>query len=50
MSEKIFHTMNRVGVANLVLGILTIIMSTVLGITMIISGVRLIQRKKDLLF
>ncbi|HHV09096.1 MAG TPA: hypothetical protein GXX75_02305 [Clostridiales bacterium] len=50
MMEKIYHTMKSVGVWNLVLGILVIVASTFAGTLLILNGVRLLKKKKDLLF
>lgn len=50
MVERIYNTMKAVGIANLVMGILTIIAGVATGAFMIISGARLLKKKSDLLF
>ena len=50
MVERIYKTMKSVGVANLVMGILTIIAGIAGGVFMITSGARLLKKKSDLLF
>ena len=48
--EKVYKTMNSVGVWNLVLGIVVVVVGTLAGTTMIINGARLLKRKLDVLF
>jgi len=50
MNEKIYTTMKSVGIGNLVLGILLILAGTVSGLIMIVSGGKLLKKKKDILF
>ena len=50
MSEKIYSTMKSVGIGNLVTGILIIVVGIAGGIIMIISGAKLLNKKKDILF
>lgn len=50
MNEKIYKTMNNIGVLNLVLGICVIVISVGVGVTSIVSGAKLLKGKKSLLF
>lgn len=50
MGEKIYNTMKRVGVGNLIFGICTIVLGLVVGICIIINGATLLKKKSDLLF
>jgi hypothetical protein len=50
MMEKIYQTMRSVGVWNLVIGIMMIITGILSGVFMIVNGVTLLKKKKDLLF
>ena len=49
-NEKIYLTMNRAGIINLILGICTIVAGVTSGILLIVSGARLINRKKGITF
>ncbi len=48
--EKVYRSMKSVGVANLVMGILVIVIGAVIGSFIIANGVKLLKRKSDLLF
>lgn len=48
--EKIYKTMKGAGVANIVLGILVLLMGIITGILLIISGSSLMHQKKNLIF
>ncbi len=50
MEENIYRTMKSVGVGNLVLGILIIIIGIAAGVSSIVSGAKLIRKRKDLMF
>ncbi|HJD26612.1 MAG TPA: hypothetical protein IAA12_09175 [Candidatus Blautia intestinipullorum] len=49
MNEKIYRTMSGAGVCSLVIGIITLATGIAAGVLMIISGVRLLKRKSDIL-
>lgn len=49
MNEKIYRTMSGTGVCSLVIGIVTLVTGVAAGVLMIISGVRLLKRKSDIL-
>lgn len=48
--EKIYKTMKRIGNFNLISGICLLIVSLCIGIFLIITGIFLHKRKKDILF
>ena len=48
--EKIYKTMNSVGIWNLVLGIVIVVVGSLTGAAMIVNGARLMKRKLDVLF
>ena len=48
--EKVYKTMNSVGVWNLVLGIVIVVVGSLTGVAMIVNGARLLKRKSDILF
>ena len=50
MSEKVYHTMGKVGVGNLVLGIVLIVSGITAGVLMIVNGSKLLNKKKDVFF
>lgn len=50
MGEKIYQTMKSVGTANLVVGIIIIVAGVAAGVSVIVSGARLLGKKSDLLF
>ncbi len=50
MGEKIYTTMKSVGTANLVLGIVIMLVGIGTGVAVIVSGAKLLNKKKDLLF
>lgn len=49
MNEKIYKTMSRAGACSLVVGIVALVTGVAAGVLMIISGVRLLKRKSDIL-
>ena len=50
MEEKIYKTMGKAGVANLVIGICVLVVGTASGVLLIINGARLINQKNNLTF
>lgn len=48
--EKVYKTMKKTGVGNLILGIIILLTGITTGILMIISGARLLHEKKNLIF
>ncbi|MDF2542116.1 MAG: putative rane protein [Herbinix sp.] len=50
MMEKIYKTMKKVGVGNLVIGILLIVAGIVSGVFVIVNGAILLKKKSDILF
>lgn len=49
MNEKIYKTMSRSGVCNLVIGIVVLATGVVAGTMMIVNGVNLLKKKLDIL-
>lgn len=49
MNEKIYKTMSGTGVCSLIVGIVTLVLGSVAGVLMIITGARLLKRKSDIL-
>ena len=50
LEEKIYKTMKVVGIWNLVMGIVTIVVSVLAGSAMIVNGARLLKKKSEILF
>jgi len=50
VQERIYGTMNTVGVGNLIYGIISIIAGVSIGILSIINGARLLKSKSNILF
>ena len=50
MEEKTYKTMNGVGVANIVLGVISVAVGVSCGVLMIISGAKLLAGKSKILF
>ena len=50
MEEKVYKTMKKCGVANLVFGILTIVIGIAFGVISIMNGAKLLSRKSDIMF
>lgn len=48
--EKVYKTMKKTGVGNLVLGIMILLFGIAAGILMIVSGAKLLHDKKNLTF
>ncbi len=48
--ERVYKTMKRAGVCNLILGIVILITGITTGVLMLINGSRLIYQKKNILF
>ena len=48
--ERVYKTMKRAGVCNLILGIVVLVTGITTGVLMIINGSRLIYQKKNILF
>ena len=48
--EKVYKAMKSAGSWNLALGIILIVAGCVTGIMLIVSGAKLLKKKKDLLF
>ncbi len=49
MNEKVYKTMARTGAGNIALGIVVMVSGVASGVLMIICGVRLLRRKKEIL-
>jgi len=49
-NEKVYKTMNSVGITSLVMGIILVIMAIGVGVTMIVSGAKLIKAKASIMF
>ncbi len=49
MNEKVYKTINGVGIVNLVLGICLIAAAVGVGVTMIVTGVKLLKSKASIL-
>ncbi|MCI8625026.1 MAG: hypothetical protein HFI40_01880 [Lachnospiraceae bacterium] len=50
MGEEVYKTMKHAGVLNLVLGICLIAGAVAMGVTMIVTAVRLLTKKSSLTF
>ncbi len=50
MGEKVFNSMGRIGGANIVMGIICIVVGLSVGVLSIICGGKLLKDKKNLLF
>lgn len=50
MNEKIYKVMNVTGAANVVIGILLIVVGLATGILAIVSGAKLLKEKKNVVF
>ena len=50
MNEKIYHSLGRIGGANIALGIISIVTGVTVGILAIVTGAKLLKDKKHLLF
>ncbi|MFI3207578.1 MAG: hypothetical protein R3Y40_00445 [Eubacteriales bacterium] len=50
MNEKIFKVMNVTGAGNVAIGIILIVIGLAAGILSIISGVKLLKEKKNIIF
>lgn len=48
--EKVYKSMKRVGGANIVLGIITLVTGVTVGILAIVSGARLLKNKSEITF
>ena len=48
--EKVYKTMKSVGIWNMVFGILSILAGCLTGAMLIVSGARLLKKKKEILF
>lgn len=49
MQEKIFKTVAVTGVINLVLGVMVLVSGIVWGVLLLVSGSKLLKRKKDVI-
>lgn len=49
-NEKVYKVMNNTGIVSLVMGIILVIFSIGIGITMIVSGARLLKNKASIMF
>ena len=49
MNEKIYRTVSGTGASALTVAIITLVTGIVAGVLMIVSGVRLLKRKSDIL-
>ena len=50
MNEKIFKIMNTIGAGNVAIGIILVVVGLATGIISIISGVKLLKEKKNIIF
>ena len=50
MEEKVYKTMRGAGAANVILGILTIVLGVGTGVLLIVSGAKLLARKSYIIF
>lgn len=50
MEEKIYKTMSGTGAANIIIGVVALVVGIATGILLIISGAKLLARKSNLLF
>ncbi len=50
MNEKAYKIMNIAGIGNVAIGIIVITVGITVGILSIVSGVKLIKEKKNLIF
>lgn len=48
--EKVYKTMKRVGIGNLVFGIVSIVAGVTVGVISIVNGARLLKSKSNILF
>lgn len=49
MNEKVFKTIASSGIANIVIGIITIVTGVSAGVLLLVSGAKLIKSKDDLM-
>ena len=50
MEERVYKTMNRAGVANIVIGVVTLVVGLATGILLVNNGARLLAGKSKSLF
>lgn len=50
MAEKVYKTMESVGISNLIMGIGIMLLGIGVGTMVLVNGARLLRRKSDLLF
>lgn len=50
MEERIYKAMGRAGTLSIVLGVISIVVGTTIGVTLLISGGRLLAGKSKILF
>ena len=50
MEQKVYKTMRGAGAANVILGILTIVLGVGTGVLLIVSGAKLLARKSYIIF
>ena len=50
MGEKAYKAMKKTGITNLVLGILAIVAGVAFGVSLIVSGSKLLSNKKNIMF
>ena len=50
MNEKLFHSLNGIGAAGIVTGIICIITGITIGIISIVSGAHALSMKKHIIF
>lgn len=48
--ERVYKTMNSVGITNLILGICIVVAGCLTGSFIIVNGAKLLHRKKEVLF
>lgn len=49
MNEKLYKSVNNVGIANLVLGICLIVVGVGVGVSMIVGGAKLLKSKNSIM-
>lgn len=50
MDEKVYKTMSSTGSANIVLGIISVVVGVATGVLLIINGARLLAGKSKIMF
>lgn len=50
MNEKLYKTMGVSGAGNITIGIISLVTGVVSGVLLIITGVRLLKKRSDIMF